>query len=148
MKEALGQQCTICRGPVDRPGTGIYCPDCGCPCHLACGRPQGPDQQPVSCLTCGAPRSEIARFKYDRERRLLDQLAAHQPAPKVPLEGRRKIGLVVGCAFMLLGVIRFGLAVSGIDVPALGSLAFALIPLLIGLVIFFVSLYLAKESGW
>jgi hypothetical protein len=56
--------------------------------------------------------------------------------------------LVVGLAFMLLGVIRFGLAVSGIAVPALGSLALALIPLLIGLVIFFVSLYLAKESGW
>jgi hypothetical protein len=148
MQSTVGHQCVICRQAIRQAGTAIFCPECGCPCHLKCGKPHGPEMQSVCCVTCGAPRPEIARYKNDRELKLLDQLAAHQPAPKVPLEGRRKIGLVVGCIFMLLGVVRFGLAVSGIDVPALGSLVFALIPLVIGFVIFFASLYLAKQTGW
>ena len=148
MKSTLGHQCVICRLKIVQPGSAIFCPECGCPCHLACGKPQGPEAQSICCLTCGAPRPEIARYKNDRELKLLDQLSAHQPAPKIPLEGRRKIGLVVGCMLMLLGIVRFGLAVSGLDVPALGSLAFALIPLVAGLILFFASLYLAKKTGW
>ncbi len=64
------------------------------------------------------------------------------------MEGRRKVGLVVGCIFMLLGIVRFGLSVSGLDVPGLGSMMFALIPLGIGFMIFFWSLYMAKQTGW
>jgi hypothetical protein len=148
MKSAKGQQCVICRKHVLDDASAIFCPGCGCPCHLKCGRPQGPELQSQCCLTCGAPRPEIARYKNDRELKLLDQLSKHQAAPKVPMEGRRKMGLVVGCIFMLLGIVRFGLAVSGLDVPELGSMLFALVPLVLGLTIFFGSLYLAKQTGW
>lgn len=102
-----------------------------------------------SCLTCGAPRPEIARYKNDRELKLLNQLASHQAAPRTPLEGRHKIGLAVGLMFVLLGLVRFGLGVSGVDVtPAFGSLFLALIPLILGFVIFFVSLWSANRVGW
>jgi hypothetical protein len=101
-----------------------------------------------SCLTCGAPRAEVARFKTEREYRLVTQLAGHQAAPKTPLEGRHKVWLVVGAIFMLLGIIRFGLAVSGIDVPVLGSLFLALIPFLIGFVICCIALQRAHRIGW
>jgi hypothetical protein len=101
-----------------------------------------------SCLTCGAPRPEIARYKNDRELRLLNQLAGHQAAPKVPLEGQRKVFLAIGVAFMVLGLVVFGLYVGGVEIPQMSATLLTLIPLVIGLVIFFTTLWRANRLGW
>ena len=148
MDSTVGYQCVICRRPIAKAGEAIFCPGCGCPCHLACGLPQGPEMSTYSCLTCGAPRPEIARYKNDRELKLLNQLAGHNAAPRLPLEGRHKVGLAVGVTFILLGLIRFGLYVGGVDIPQFSTVAFTLIPLILGFVVFFLSLWHANRKGW
>jgi len=148
MESTVGYQCVICRTTISKAGDAIFCPGCGCPCHYVCGRPQGPERASTSCLTCGAPRPEIARYKNERELKLLSMLSQHNAAPRMPLEGRHKMGLAVGVTFVMLGLIRFGLYVGGVQVPQVSAVVFTLAPLGIGIFIFFMSLWHASRKGW
>ncbi|MFO0935074.1 MAG: hypothetical protein U0798_00980 [Gemmataceae bacterium] len=148
MNSIVGHQCVICRHTILNTGEAIFCPGCGCPCHYTCGRPQGPEKVSQCCLTCGAPRPEIARYKNERELKLLNMLAQNNAAPYHPLEGRHKMGLAIGVTFVMLGLIRFGLYVGGVEVPKFSAVIFTLVPLGIGLVIFFMSLWHASRKGW
>lgn len=104
--------------------------------------------QNFSCLTCGAPRAEVTRYKNEREFRLVNQLSKQKSAPPSAIEGRKKIALVIGCMLVILGFVRFGLATAEIEFASLGTIFFALIPLVAGFVTIFTTLYLAQRDGW
>ena len=108
----------------------------------------GPGDVAILLPDLRRPRAEIARYKNDRELKLLNQLAGHQAAPKIPLEGRRKVFLATGVVSMALGMVVFGLYVGGVEIPQAHAVAFSLVPFVAGLVIFFASLWSANRLGW